>query len=175
MDPAPPDLAAVLAALPLYAPVGETRTGRISSTTVDPGGRLPFKAVVDFGSTPDGADRGPDIEIASRRWDRDPAPGARELRAFCAERDLMERRARDPLSADAFGPAADAAWSTAEITVDGAVHPFTVLATGTSWVAAGRIGADLLVRVFTPAPGPGPRALRRVTAPAELAPMRGRG
>ncbi|MFC4562940.1 hypothetical protein ACFO4E_13840 [Nocardiopsis mangrovi] len=175
MDTDTPALADVLAAVPLYAPVGEARRGRVSSTTVEPGGGPPVKVVVDFGSTPEGPDSGPDLEIATRLWERDGGPGERDVRAFCAERDLMERRMRDPLAARSFALPDDAVWSTRDIAVDGADVAFTVLRTSASWVAAGSLPGGVLVRVFTPPPGPGPEALRRITEAAELAPVRGRG
>ncbi|MFC4000003.1 hypothetical protein ACFOVU_29090 [Nocardiopsis sediminis] len=180
MHPDTPAFDDVVAAVPLFAPVGEDRRGRVSSTTVAPGGGPPVKVVVDFGSTPEGPDNGPDLEIATRVWEGGDGedghgPGERDIRAFCAERDLMERRMRDPLAAQSFALPADAAWSAHDIAVDGADVAFTVLRTSASWVAAGALPGGALVRVFTPAPGPGPDALRRITEAAELAPVHGRG
>ncbi|MDA0563270.1 hypothetical protein LG943_02835 [Streptomonospora sp. S1-112] len=168
-------LAHILAGVPLYAPVDEPRRGRVSSTTLEPGGGRLLKAVVDFGSTPEGADLGPDLEIATRLWERAEPPAERDLRAFCAERDLMERRARDPLAAQSFTLGEDARWSEQTLAVEGRDHPCAVLTTDRSWVAAAVVEGGAMVRVFTPAPGPGPRALRRLTDPAELEPLRGRG
>ncbi|ASU84108.1 hypothetical protein CDO52_16110 [Nocardiopsis gilva YIM 90087] len=165
----------ILHALPLYAPVDERRRGRVSSTTVDPGATLPTKVVVDFGSTPEGPDSGPDLEIATRAWEAGTAPGERELRGFCAERDLMERRMRDPLSAQAIGPPPDAAWSQARITLDADPYTFTVLTTAHTWVAATVLPGPFLLRIFTPAPGPHPTHLRRITSATQLEPLRGRG
>nr|WP_246425241.1 hypothetical protein [Streptomonospora nanhaiensis] len=159
----------------MYAPADEPRRGRVSSTTLEPGGGRLLKAVVDFGSTPEGADLGPNLEVATRLWERAEPPGERDLRAFCAERDLMERRARDPLGARSFALPEDARWSRQVLVVDGRECPATVLTTAGSWVAAAETGRGVLVRVFTPAPGPGPRVLRRLTDPAELEPLRGRG
>ncbi|QBI54401.1 hypothetical protein [Streptomonospora litoralis] len=165
----------ILAELPLYAPARDRRRGRISSTTLEPGGGGLLKAVVDFGSTPEGPDTGPDIEIATRLRGPDPTAAERELRAFCGERDLMERRARDPAAAHSFALPADAAWSQQTIALDGRAHTFTVLATSATWVAAACVGEAVMVRVFTPAPGPGPDELRRIGDPGELEPLRGRG
>lgn len=106
--------------------------------------------------------------------DRPDAPGEREIRGFCGERDLMERRTRDPLSGQSLGLPADAAWSSQTIEVDGVPHTFTVLATSHSWVAAALVGG-FLVRVFTRAPGPESIALRRITSMSELEQVRGRG
>ncbi|MDA8371632.1 MAG: hypothetical protein M0026_17460 [Nocardiopsaceae bacterium] len=174
MDDAGAAFAEVLADLPLYAPEGERRRGRISSTALAPGGDLPLKVVVDFGSTPHGPDHGPELEIATRRWDRG-ALDERDIRGFCGERDLMERRMRDPLSAQSFSLPEGAVWSRYPITVDGTRRTFTVLCTAHSWVAAAPLPGSLLVRVFTPAPGPGPAALRRITSIEDLEPVRGRG
>lgn len=169
-------LEGILAQLPLYAPADDTRPGRISSTALEPGGMGLLKAVVDFGSTPEGPDTGPDIEIATRRrGDGAAADARRELRAFCGERELMERRARDPASAGSFALGADACWSQYRIGIDGDEHTFTVLATSRVWVGAACVGAWAMVRIFTPAPGPGPARLRRIRGPAELQPLRGRG
>ncbi|WP_046472390.1 hypothetical protein [Allosalinactinospora lopnorensis] len=169
------DFADVLRAIPLYRPAEESRRGRISSTTVHPGEVLPAKVVVDFGSTPEGPDQGPDLEIATRSWEHLREPGEREIRGFCGERDLMERRMRDPLSAHSFALPEDARWSTQTIDIDGAPHTFTVLATSRSWVAAALLPGPFLVRIYTPAPGPAPGALRRITSVGELEPVRGRG
>ncbi|GAB3458403.1 hypothetical protein GCM10027570_42010 [Streptomonospora sediminis] len=169
-------LEAILAAVPLYAPVGGTRRGRISSTATEPGTGGLLKAVVDFGSTPEGPDTGPDLEIATRRSGTAPAEGAeRELRGFCGERDLMERRSRDPGAAQSLALPADAVWSSRTLALDGRECACTVLSTSHSWVAAAHAGGGMLVRVFTPAPGPGPARLRRITDPGELHPLRGRG
>ncbi|WP_246062176.1 hypothetical protein [Haloactinospora alba] len=161
--------------VPLYLPVGERRQGRISSTTLDPGASTPSKVVVDVGSTPEGPDHGPDVEIATRLWQRDTAPGQRDVRGLCGERDLMERRMRDPLSAQSFSLPEDAAWSEETMTLDDLPHSATVLTTRQSWVAVVVLAEGFLVRVFVPAPGPGPRELRRVAAAQELEPVRGRG
>ncbi|WP_184074855.1 hypothetical protein [Nocardiopsis mwathae] len=169
------DLADVLAAVPLYAPVGEQRRGRVSSTTVAPGAALPTKVVVDFGSTPEGPDRGPDLEIATRAWDTGTEPGERELRGFCAERALMELRMRDPLSGQATALPPGAAWSSAAITVDATPRTFTVLSAGALWVAATVLPGPFLLRIYTPVAGARPDRLRRLTSAAELEPLRGRG
>ncbi|CAM3960428.1 hypothetical protein [Nocardiopsis rhodophaea] len=168
-------IADILHALPIYAPADEQRRGRVSSTTVDPGATLPTKVVVDFGSTPHGPDRGPDLEIATRAWDPATAPGEHELRGFCAERDLMERRMRDPLSAQAIALPPDAAWSQTRITLDAVPHTFTVLTTAHTWVAATVLPGPFLLRIFTPTPAGHPTHLRRVTSATQLEPIRGRG
>ncbi len=168
------DFAVVLQQIPLFRPETEHRRGRVSSTTLAPQETVPSKVVVDFGSTPHGADLGPDVEIATRAWDRDDAPGAREIRGFCGERDLMERRARDPLSAQSLGLPGDAVWSSQDIEVDSVARTFTVLTTSQSWVAVAPL-EGFLVRVFTRAPGPHAIALRRITAMSELEQVRGRG
>ncbi|KIH99233.1 hypothetical protein LP52_08950 [Streptomonospora alba] len=167
-------LETILAGLALYAPVGEPRRGRISSTTLDPEGPGLLKAVVDFGSTPEGPDTGPDVEIASRRFSG-AGDGGRELRAFCAERELMERRARDPASAQSFALGPDAAWSSGTVVLQGCARELTVLASTHAWVGGALDSGGVMVRVFTPAPGPGPAELRRIAAPEELEPLRGRG
>ncbi|MFD0776399.1 hypothetical protein ACFQZ2_20895, partial [Streptomonospora algeriensis] len=154
-------LETILAGLALYAPVGEPRRGRISSTTLDPDGDGLLKAVVDFGSTPEGPDTGPDLEIASRR-SSGAGDGQQELRAFCAERELMERRARDPAGARSFALGDDAAWSGRTVVLQGREQVFTVLTSAHAWVAAGVDPGGVMVRVFTPPPGPGPAQLRRI-------------
>ncbi|GAA4937141.1 hypothetical protein GCM10023224_17670 [Streptomonospora halophila] len=166
-------LETILAGLALYAPVGESRRGRVSSTTLDPDGPGLLKAVIDFGSTPEGPDTGPDLEIASRRFGGGETD--QRLRAFCAERELMERRSRDPAGADSFALGGDAAWSAAAVALDGREHAFTVLSSDHAWVGAGLDGGGVMVRVFTRPPGPGPAALRRIRSAQELEPLRGRG
>lgn len=165
----------ILTTVPLYLPVGEHRQGRISSTTLEPGANTPSKVVVDVGSTPEGPDYGPDVEIATRLWQQDTIPSQRDVRGLCGERDLMERRMRDPLSAQSFSLPEDAAWSEDTIVLDGHSHSATVLTTGQSWVAVAVLAERVLVRVFVPAPGPGPRELRLVATAQELEPVRGRG
>ncbi|RNL86901.1 hypothetical protein [Halostreptopolyspora alba] len=164
----------VLKEVPLFRPTREERRGRVSSTTLAPGDRLPTKVVIDFGSTPEGPDLGPDLEIATRAWDRAEEPGEREIRGFCGERDLMERRARDPLSAQSLSLPGDARWSSQTIEVDTVPRTFTVLRTSHSWVAVAALGAHL-VRIFARAPGPGAIALCRITSMDELERVRGRG
>nr|WP_255429789.1 hypothetical protein [Streptomonospora sp. PA3] len=159
----------------MYAPVGESRRGRISSAALEPGGTGLLKAVVDFGSTPEGPDTGPDVEIASRRSGAGAEGAQRELRAFCAERALMERRARDPEGAASFTLGEGASWSAGALVLDGAERPAAVLSTAHAWVAAAEGPGGVMVRVFTPPPGPGPAVLRRLLRAEELEPLRGRG
>ncbi|GAA4902560.1 hypothetical protein [Streptomonospora salina] len=167
-------LETILEGLALYAPAAEPRRGRISSATLDPGGDGLLKAVVDFGSTPEGPDTGPDLEIASRRYSG-AADAGRELRAFCAERALMERRSRDPAGAEAFSLGADAEWSEGAVAVEGRALAMTVVTADHAWVGAALAPGGVLVRVFTPPPGPGPAELVRIRAPERLEPLRGRG
>ncbi|MDA2812346.1 hypothetical protein O4J56_17020 [Nocardiopsis sp. RSe5-2] len=167
--------AGLVAAIALYVPEGEKRAGRVSSVTADPVAGTPLRAVVDFGSTPEGVDTGPDVEVATRLWGGPEAAGERALRGLCAERALMERRMRDPQGGDALSLGEDARWSRAELSVDGRPVEAVVLATGMCWVAAAEAEPGVLVRVYTPAPGPGPTRLVRVRDAAKLEPMRGRG
>lgn len=167
------DVAAVVAAVPLYAPVGESRRGRISSMSLVVGQELPDKVVVDFGSTPQGCDSGPDVEIATRRWEE--AAGPAPVRAFCAERELMERRVRAGLGAAGAAAPENGAWSRVQMAVDQVPVEFTVLSTARSWVGAALVGGTFLVRVFTPAPGPVFEGLRRIVSAGELEAVRGRG
>ncbi|WP_017555934.1 hypothetical protein [Nocardiopsis baichengensis] len=166
-------LEGLVEAIPVYVPEGEERPGRVSSVTADPVAGTPLRAVVDFGSTPEGRDTGPDVEVATRVWDG-PAE-ERALRGLCAERALMERRMRDPQGGAALSLGEDARWSQAELSVDGGAVRAVVLVTGMCWVAAAEAEEGVLVRVYTPAPGPGPLRLVRVRDASLLEPMRGRG
>ncbi|KUP97503.1 hypothetical protein [Thermobifida cellulosilytica] len=169
----PVPAAALVAAVPVLAPVGRTERGRVSSATVPPGRALPDKVVVDFGWR--SADAHLDLEITVRCWEAEAPPQERWLRAFCTERDIMQRCTVGAADWAAPAPAPDAAWSTRSLTVDGTARPFTVLTTGHSWVAAAVLDADWVVRLFAPAEPTGLTALRRVTDPDDLRPLLGRG
>ncbi|MEY9212849.1 hypothetical protein NI17_003675 [Thermobifida halotolerans] len=173
MSGEPVAAAALVAAVPVLAPVGRAERGRVSAATVRPGHALPDKVVVDFGWR--AVDAHLDLEITVRRRESGTPPEQRWLRAFCAERDVMQRCTAGAADWAAPAPAADAAWSERSLTVDGTAHPFTVLRTAHSWVAAAVLDADWLVRLFAPAEPAGLTALRRVTDPADLEPLRGRG
>ncbi|MFW5418293.1 hypothetical protein J0910_16915 [Nocardiopsis sp. CNT-189] len=169
------DLAGLVAAIPLYVPVGEVRRARVSSLSADPVSGVPTRAVVDFGSTPEGADAGPELEVATRLWPGAEGAGGRVLRGLCAERALMELRARDPLGAGALSLGEGAVWSEGVVEVDGRELASVVVESGSCWVAAVDAGGGVLVRVYARAPGPGRVRLRRVADAGELEPLRGRG
>ncbi|RCV48119.1 hypothetical protein [Marinitenerispora sediminis] len=161
--------AALLAGIPLFAPAGEARRGRVGSTTVDPRTGAVEKAVVEFGT----GEGETDVEIMTRRW-TGSAPGADQVRGLCVERDFMQRRMRGDLGARPLPLPEGSAWSAREIEVDGAPRTFTVLHTPFSWVAVAAMPGPLLVRLFASAPRPDLVALRRISAPGELRPVIGR-
>ncbi|WP_460855238.1 hypothetical protein [Nocardiopsis coralliicola] len=166
-------LEALVRGFPLFTVAGEGRRGRVSSVGSDPVSGEATRAVVDFGSTPEGADRGPEVEVATRLWGE--AVPERVLRGLCAERALMERRMRDPLAGDALSLGGDAVWSSGELVVDGRVLVSVVLESGPARVVAADVGGGVLVRVFERvAEGPVP-GLRRVADAGELEPLVGRG
>ncbi|TDQ46331.1 hypothetical protein [Actinorugispora endophytica] len=171
-NPEPASVAELVAAVPVFAPLGRGGRGRLSAATVRPGHTLPDKVVVDFGWRSSEAVL--DLEVATRRWDAGAAPDARHLRAFCAERDFMQRRARGAADWSDPSPAAEAAWSGLDIALDGVPRPFTVLTTAHSWVAATALDGEWLVRLFAQAAPEGLAGLRRVVDETELEPVRGR-
>lgn len=173
MNGTPVSVAALVSAVPLFAPVGWTERGRVSSATVPSGSTLPDKVVVDFGWR--SVDAHLDVEITVRGWAADTPPEERWLRAFCVERDLMQRCTVGAADWAAPAPAPDAAWSQRTLTVDGTPRSFTVLQTAQSWVAAAVLDTDWVVRVFAPAEPAGLTALRRITDPADLRPLLGQG
>lgn len=172
MNGTPVPAATLVAAVPVLAPVGRTERGRVSSATVPPGRALPDKVVVDFGWR--SADAHLDLEITVRHWEADTPPQERWLRAFCTERDVMQRCTVGAADWTAPAPAPDAAWSDRWLTVDGTARPFTVLRTAHSWVAAAVLDTDWMVRLFAPAEPAELTALRRITDPDDLRPLLGR-
>lgn len=170
-DSAGVDVAALVDAVPLFAPATGSERGRISATTTAPGATVPDRVVVDFGWR--SSDARLDLEIATRRVE-DTADPARLLRLLCAERDFMEARARG--RADWSDPPryGDADYTTQRIPVDGAAHTFTVLCAPQSWTACAHVGGCFAIRLFAPAPPHG-LALRRITDAHDLEPARGQG
>ncbi|PSK93735.1 hypothetical protein CLV63_116142 [Murinocardiopsis flavida] len=166
------EVAALLDAVPLFAPEGTAERGRISATTTAPGAAAPDRVVVDFGWR--SSDARLDLEIATRRVIGDGGDPARQLRLLCAERDFMEARARG--RADWSDPprhgAAD--YSSTPIAIDGRPHTFTVLSSPGAWTACAHVPGGFAVRLFAPAP-PAGLALRRITDTADLEPARGQG
>ncbi|MFC7330975.1 hypothetical protein [Marinactinospora rubrisoli] len=162
-------VAALLAGVPLFAPVGEQRPGRVGSTTADPATGEVHKAIVEYGT----GEGGTDVEIMTRRWDAGEA-GPEQARALCVERDFMQRRMRGDLDARPLPLPEGSAWTTRRIDVDGTPRDFTVLATPFSWVAVAALPGGVLVRLFASAPRPHLAALRRITAPGDLRPIVGR-
>lgn len=165
--------AALVASVPVFAPAGRSERGRVSAATVRPGHALPDKVVVDFGWR--SAQARLDLEIAVRRWEEDGGPDRGRLRAFCAERDFMQRCTQGVAGWAAPGPAADAVWSALSFDVDGVSRSFTVLTTAYSWVAATVVDGGWLLRLFAPAVPEGFTGVRRVVDAADLEPVRGQG
>ncbi|MGI5122119.1 hypothetical protein ACQEU5_21670 [Marinactinospora thermotolerans] len=159
----------LLTAIPAYGPTREEAKGRITATTVRPGEDRPVKIVVEF----EGA-AGGHLEIATRRWEDGPSAGEQSVRAFCVERDYMQRRMNGDPGALPLPLPEGSAWSRQEIQVDGTARVFTVLTTPFSWVAGTELPGPFLLRVFATAPRPDLVSLSRITTEARLEPMRGR-